>query len=83
MARSSILLLSILVICSGRLQSHFNFTFAFYLLYLSDFWLFISSVWAVQARHLNVKPDDDEKDQVELSVKAGGVCDYWFIIIFK
>lgn len=76
MATSSVLLLCILVICSGRLQSHSNVTFPLYLLYLSDFWLIFSSVWTVQARHLNVRTDDDEEDQVELSVEAGRVCDY-------
>ena len=70
MATSSNLLLCVLVICSGRKS---NVTFLHYLQHLSDFWLFFSSVWTAQARYLKVKTDDNEEDQVELSVEAGRV----------
>lgn len=62
---------SVLVGCS-----HSNVTFPLYHLYLTDLYLLVSSVWTVQARHLNVKTDDQEEDQVDLSVEAGRVCDY-------
>lgn len=80
MAASPILLLCILVTCSGRLQQLLHQPSAL----KSSFEVmfdYLSSVWTVQARNIQVRTDYDEDDdsgngdQVELSIEAGRVCD--------